>query len=313
MRQVRHLSWFVLCCCVYSGAVADEVTSDVSRQDLFESLQLIEQRQAPFALPRNFVFPDSARETSAFGIDISHHTKSQCQCDLDWNTLAEKRIRFVYAKATQGTRFKDPEFDNYRSGARETSKIRFGSYHFMTADEDAASQAKFYLQVVGALASSDMPPSLDLEWHPGPRRVDCPANGVVPLRRHDGTIAEACDLWSSVRADEIISRVNLWIDMIFQITGRPTVLYTNSSWWQARIGDGNRVNELHTRLVWIADYSRGGLAMEKPSVPGHGTWSLWQFTDRAVIQSSSKTLLVDATIADTNVLSSLNLTNGDVQ
>ena len=68
---MRRLLGIALCLVPFSGATGDEPDQDISRQALFESLQILEQRQAPFALPKNFVFPDSAREASSFGIDVS--------------------------------------------------------------------------------------------------------------------------------------------------------------------------------------------------------------------------------------------------
>jgi hypothetical protein len=64
---------------------------------------------APFALKKEFWFPHDAvvddstgkdRTDALFGIDISHYQKK----DLDFSTLAQQNVRFVYVKASQGGR-----------------------------------------------------------------------------------------------------------------------------------------------------------------------------------------------------------------
>lgn len=57
------------------------------------------------SLPYPFKFPDDARESSIFGIDVSHY-----QGQIDWGKLPDQKVLFVYVKATQGDKRFDPNF-----------------------------------------------------------------------------------------------------------------------------------------------------------------------------------------------------------
>lgn len=122
-----------------------------------------------------FVFPFDARfdgsetkprKNSMFGIDISHHVDPK----VPFQTLLSSKVSFVYAKATQGTRFKDGKFGSFwktLGDLPQENKIHRGAYHFLTADHDPEAQAATFLKFIashGGLQNTDMPPVLDLEW-----------------------------------------------------------------------------------------------------------------------------------------------------
>ena len=67
------------------------------------------------ALPNSFFFPDDARfdterqiarDKVVFGIDVSHHNGNK----LNLAMLLAQKVDFVYAKATQGVKFKSEVF-----------------------------------------------------------------------------------------------------------------------------------------------------------------------------------------------------------
>ncbi|MGY5777272.1 glycoside hydrolase family 25 protein [Rhizobium sp. LEGMi135b] len=278
------------------SAAADE--DEFSRQQLYFSMILQDQGAVQYSLPGKFKFPETLRKGSSFGIDVSHYTKDQCNCNIDWNELRNDGVDFVYAKATQGTSYKDPTFDSYRSDILSSvGKISFGAYHFLTAADDPSEQAEYFLKVIGEPYSKDITPSLDLEWNAGPIVQNCPANAVIVIKKANGSIIQRCDKWSGFTGDQIIRKANEWIDRVTKVSGSKPVIYTNAAWWNARVGDGERISELHSDLIWIADYSRSGLATEVPAVPGKRPWKIWQFTEGAEIVVNSKTLFVDASIA----------------
>ena len=75
------------------------------------------------------------------GIDISHYQKT-----VDWRRVIEDKIEFAFCKASQGTSFVDPMFEQHMYGA-ETVGILTGSYHFLTS-EDGVLQAEHYYKTV---------------------------------------------------------------------------------------------------------------------------------------------------------------------
>jgi lysozyme len=290
--------------CLYlfsSSAFSQPAPEEIfSRQELFSIARAVDQSNiTQYALPPKFIFPGSARSESVFGVDISHNNESACQCEISWADLVKNNVGFVYIKATQGATYSDKTF--IRSvpelqALQSAGKISLGAYHFLSSTSDASEQARHFLQVIGAVSGYNMPPSLDLEWDPGQYTADCPANALIHIRRTDGTLLTRCDLWFHVSAQDILTRANQWIDDVKTATGRDPIVYTNAAWWSERIGAASKINNLHTKLIWISDYSAGGLATEKPRVPAGHLWDLWQFSDTAKIKAGPLNLVVDASI-----------------
>ncbi|KAI6126075.1 glycoside hydrolase family 25 protein [Pisolithus croceorrhizus] len=74
------------------------------------------------------------------GIDVSNY-----QRNIDWTTVANNGISFVYIKATEGTSYISPSFRSQYIGATDAGLIR-GGYHFARPDKsDGATQANFFL------------------------------------------------------------------------------------------------------------------------------------------------------------------------
>lgn len=83
---------------------------------------------APSAVPDPTVY-------TTRGVDISAHNG-----DIDFERVAADGIDFVLIKATEGTDFKDRNFNtNYRLARR--ANLRTGAYHFFRFDTDGRLQA----------------------------------------------------------------------------------------------------------------------------------------------------------------------------
>ncbi|TGQ74468.1 hypothetical protein EN829_007205 [Mesorhizobium sp. M00.F.Ca.ET.186.01.1.1] len=301
MRNIGYLS-FLSCLLVvlYPNSGFGQQIEELSRQELFVLARTSDPSLINMALPPHFKFPADARSSSEFGIDVSHHTEDSCKCKISWSDVVLAKVKFVYFKATQGLAFKDTTSTRNWDAVHQLQsegKLRVGYYHFMTATSDAGSQADFFLSQIAPADSADLPPSLDVEWNAGPYSSACPPDAILTFPQQGGGSIRRCDVWSTVSGDDIIARVNIWIDKVRTITGRDPIVYTNTSWWKARIGDVKKVDRLHTDFVWIADYSKSGLATEKPRSPNDRRWHIWQFSESAAIRSGQNTLKVDANIA----------------
>jgi len=269
-------------------AVADE---EFSRQELFEAVRLSTPGETLTSLPAKFEFPTHARDESIFGIDVSHHNVDGCRCDLDWADIASHKVQFVYVKATQGTKYADPTFLKSVAGARDAGKLAVGAYHFLTT-EDADAQAANFLKQIGKAGDLALLPSLDLEWDLGPMTASCPSDAVVMITGK----TKYCDKWSTLKSAEIIAKVQAWIAAVKKGTGRSVSLYTNGAWWDARIGRKVTPSSLGIDVIWIADYSKSGLATEAPKTPAREAWTAWQFTAAAKVHSGKTQLSLDASI-----------------
>ena len=301
---------FVLLCSleayqsVYLAAAGDVSAEDVySRQELYFVIRELDQGTIQFALPPKFSFPDNARDTSTFGIDISNNNEKACNCQLNWTAILENKVQFVYLKATEGATYTDSTYLRSYPILRDFQSrgvVNVGVYHFLTSTADIDKQIHHFLDVYNSPSPQDLPPSLDLEWNLGAWDEDCPSNATVKIRRSGGAIVKRCDLWYRLTGDDIIGKANAWIDSVKNTTKRAPIVYTNAAWWSSRMGNPSKIYQLHTSLIWIADYSKGGLGTQNPRVPGEHTWDLWQFSETATISNGDNDLTVDASIYEKN-------------
>lgn len=218
------------------------------------------------ALPPSFPFPHE-REDAIFGIDVSHHNGDK----LNWDLFANHKVAFIYAKASEGTKFKDPRFQSHWAALAQKKKIHRGAYHFMSADDDPEEQANYFLAIIGKLQPGDLPPALDLEWD-------------ISVRSSRKWAKRDDDYWSNVDPDDIIAKALKWLTVVEQKTGRIPIVYTSRGWWMERIKDEGKVERLKRYPIWISAMEGGDLKLEKPGATGRWAgkwqWTLWQFTNK---------------------------------
>ncbi|WP_170967884.1 GH25 family lysozyme [Rhizobium phaseoli] len=284
-----------------SLAIADDISSsklnweplqdDISRAELFSYVvkARIEEgaippgAEGPVSAPLkgNFTFPHDAniddatglrRVDSIFGIDISHYTDSS----LDLSSLRRQKVEFVYAKATQGTKYGDNKFPEYwRVLADQPPNLRVlrGAYHFLSASGDGRAQADSFLQYVekaGGFQPNDLPPCVDLEW--------------------DVSKLGQPDRWLARSPDEIIDITLGWLQRVEAATGKIPMIYTNKAWWHSAIKSEAKFTRLEHYKIWIADYSGSNRVIEIPAVPNRVNAHVWQFTASSHLANYSKDL-----------------------
>ena len=176
--------------------------------------------------------------THVIGIDVSVWTK------VKWARLDRTFVAFAFIKATEGTDKLDPDFEKNWSGAKSANIIR-GAYHFFRPNQEAAAQATHFIQHV-RLEAGDLPPVLDIE-------------NVVGAK---------------VPAD-LARRIRIWLELIEQMTGRKSIIYTSPNFWNEHLTD-----EFGEYPLWLANY-------ETPSptaIPkGWKTWTFWQYSEQATV------------------------------
>lgn len=105
------------------------------------------------------------------GIDVSHH-----QGAINWTTVKNAGIQFVFCKATEGVDFEDVNFDTYMAGAIAAG-VPIGPYHFgrlnsgETIPTDAVDEANDFVDAIQGYYNSSamvLRPVLDLETLPDP-------------------------------------------------------------------------------------------------------------------------------------------------
>jgi lysozyme len=126
---------------------------------------------------------------------VSHHAG-----DVDFAMLRNEGFTFCYMKASEGVNYRDPKYrTNFRRA--QAAGIRTGAYHFFRFNKPGADQARHFLSTIGQDAH-ELPMVIDFEFH---------GNGNANTN------------WDN---DELIRKVQEFIKVIREETGRDPILYT---------------------------------------------------------------------------------------
>ena len=94
------------------------------------------------------------------GIDVSHH-----QGNIDWKSISEDGIDYVYIKATEGASYVDPKFLKNATDAHKYG-ILVGAYHFFRMTSTPEEQFKSFKKQIDK-AGIDLIPMVDVETSDG--------------------------------------------------------------------------------------------------------------------------------------------------
>ncbi|GGX75463.1 lysozyme [Streptomyces fructofermentans] len=179
------------------------------------------------------------------GHDVSSH-----QRNVDWPEARSRGARFVYVKATEATRYRNPYFDRQYDGAREEGIVR-GAYHFAVPHlSSGRAQAAHFVRNGGDWSADGwtLPPALDIEYNPYGRK------------KCYGLDRTAMVDWIRAFSDEVRRR-----------TGRRPVIYTTYHWWKTCTGDSAAFGADHP--LWLARYGPSA----GPLPAGWDFWTIWQY------------------------------------
>ena len=82
-------------------------------------------------------------KNSTIGVDVSSY-----QANIDMKKLKEQNIRFIYIKATEGSKKQDSKFSENWENAKE-AEILSGAYHFFSYDSEGKTQAENFIKTIG--------------------------------------------------------------------------------------------------------------------------------------------------------------------
>jgi lysozyme len=187
-----------------------------------------------------------------YGIDVSHH-----QGAINWQTLKELGVDFVYIKATEGIDYVDPAFEKNWQGARAAGVLT-GAYHMFRPEDTAVEQASNFIRALESVgySASDLPPVLDIE-------------SVHTIK--------------DLPHKELHDRAVNYLKLIEESLGRKAVVYTNPRFWQDYLSD---VHEIVKYPLWVAEYELG--ASEPSSTAGWKDYHFWQFSQYGVVDGVEK-------------------------
>lgn len=153
---------------------------------------------------------------SGHGIDVSHW-----QGKMDWSKSARAGVRFAWCKATEGTSFTDPRWDENARGAH-AADILVGGYHYFHNDIDPRAQARHFAKAL-ANRKLTLPPAGDFEDAKSPANVE---------------------------------GMRIFLEEVQRLTGQRPVIYTGTWWWNpGRLGGA--VPWARKYPLWVAQYRDG--------------------------------------------------------
>ena len=194
--------------------------------------------------------PASAATVS--GMDVASH-----QGNVDWNYWYGQGKRFAYAKATEGTTYRNPYFAQQYNGSYNVGMIR-GAYHFaLPNNSGGAAQADFFVNNGGGWSADGktLPPALDAEYNPY-------AGGTC----------------YGLSQASMVNWIRAFSDRVHARTGRYPVIYTTTDWWRTCTGDSSAF--AGTNPLWIARY-----AATAGTLPAAwGVYTFWQYTSSPLDQ-----------------------------
>lgn len=170
---------------------------------------------------------------------------------IDWQAVKNHGHDFALVKATEGTDYLNPHFNEDTNAMRAAGVLR-GAYHFPDFGSSPEEQALFYVRnVFTQNVLGSLPPILDVERNNGQ-----PAHVLIDL-------------------------MHRWLNTVQVLTGRQPIIYTCPGFWKTAV---NNTNEFANYPLWVADWN-GGPAPEL--IGGWNNWVFWQTTDRASIPGIS--------------------------
>ena len=172
------------------------------------------------------------------GVDVSEY-----QGEINWDTIHNENVSFAFIKATEGSSYTDPYFDDNWSNVCE-SGILTGAYHFFSFDSNAETQADNYISIVPYTEDS-LPPVVDIEFYGRYKRAH-PTN-----------------------KDLVISELSYLLDRLESTYGKRPIIYATISTYREYISGHFDDYPVWIRSVYVpASWCIGA------------EWTFWQYSDK---------------------------------
>jgi len=188
-----------------------------------------------------------------FGIDVSHYQEL-----IDWPKVKASGVSFAIIKASEGTGYVDPMFEENFRGAVDAGIIP-GTYHFFLPRFDALLQANHYLSTIKEIVGSHpcLPPCIDLETA--------------------GATKAAMN-----------ASVSSFMQELERVSGRPGMLYTSPGFWSTYLPVPvfnqyrltiSTIDWAVKNPLWLAHYTTGWPSQVYP----WAGWTFWQYSSSGKI------------------------------
>ncbi len=170
------------------------------------------------------------------GIDVSKHNGI-----IRWNEVAkDKRVKYVFIRATVGKGKVDPLYRRNIKGARRAG-LKVGSYHFFTSKSSAIAQFLHFKSVVRK-SEQDLIPVLDIE--------------------EDGIKGR----WEG---QQLVDSVKVFAGLVKKHYGKYPIIYSNEHFYNNEMG-----HQFNRYFLFVANYQA------VPDIDGKGKHNIWQYSER---------------------------------
>ena len=174
-----------------------------------------------------------------YGIDLSHYQNNE----IDSFIKSKDSLDFIICKATEGVTYTDPKFLQNWKMIKENKFLR-GAYHFYRCEDDPLTQAKYFLEAISDIESTDIPPIIDFE---------------------EGGLDK------SQSVDKIQSALHIFLKEIEKKSKTKPIIYTDLN-----IGNKYLNNTSFSDYpLWIANYN-GKRIPDLPNAWKNKGWLIWQ-------------------------------------
>lgn len=112
-------------------------------------------------------------ENSTIGVDVSSY-----QANINMNKLKKQDIKFIYIKATEGSKTQDDRFAENWENAKN-AELLSGAYHFFSYDSEGKTQAENFIKTVGKDIKGRLIPAVDVEYYGDKEQNPPNKEGVV--------------------------------------------------------------------------------------------------------------------------------------
>jgi GH25 family lysozyme M1 (1,4-beta-N-acetylmuramidase) len=196
------------------------------------------------------------------GFDVSHNNPN-----VNWSNTKSNGAQFVYIKATDGTTYIDPSFNENYTGATNAGLIR-GGYHTARPDSSSgAAQANYFLAHGGGWTGDG---------------ITLP--GALELKKIQAK-AECFGLSTTA----MVSWIRDFSNTYHGRTGRYPVIFTSTSWW--KLCTGNASGFQNNNPLWIVRIG-GDSPGELPA--GYSFHTFRQYSDSGKLPGSQDRFNGDA-------------------
>ena len=179
----------------------------------------------------------AASEYDIKGIDVSHW-----QGEIDWETISEQGVSFVFIKATEGSAFVDEKYAYNSKMARENG-LSVGAYHFFSYDSNGKIQADNFINTVKPFEGM-LPPVVDLEFY-------------------------GDKLKNPSEKEDVDKELKILLDSLEDYYGQKPIIYASEISYNLYL-----LNDYTDYEIWISNY------ITKPLMIDKREWTFWQHTDK---------------------------------